>query len=135
MTRPELQALAERWMEFWRGGDLTDFTTVHAQDFFDHGAAGRPPDRDGLAGSIRALYLAFPDFYAVTEQMAVDQAAGLIAIVWRATGHQRGVFAGLQPTHRIIHFTGLEMIRAAGGQVVERWGEWDETAILRQLVP
>ena len=133
MTRADLQALAERWMGFWRGGDLAAFAAVHARSFIDHGAAGRAADRDGLAGAIRELYGAFPDFYATTERMAIDEAAGLVAIVWHATGQHRGTFAGAPPTHRVIHFTGLEMLHCAGGQVVERWGEWDEPALLKQM--
>jgi predicted ester cyclase len=39
----------------------------------------------------------------------------------------------MPPSGRTVSFHGIEVIRCSGGVVAERWGEWDEGAILNQL--
>jgi predicted ester cyclase len=39
----------------------------------------------------------------------------------------------ISPTQRRINFEGIEIIKIAGGQIVERWGEWNGIEIMQQL--
>jgi len=133
VRRDELADIAARWMAFWQGGSLDGFDEVHAPHFVDHSSSGRSPDRAGLAAGVRELYRAFPDFMAKTDVLVIDEVQQLVTIRWTATGTCREPFMGVPATGQAVDFTGIELIRIADGQVVERWGEWDEGAILAQL--
>ncbi len=135
MGRTDIENLAVRWMRFWQGGSLDDFDVVHAETFVDHSSAGRRADRAGLRAAIVELYSAFPDFKATADLVAVNEALGMATIRWSATGRQSGPFLGRAPTNRSVSFQGIEIIHCRGGRIVERWGEWDESALLGQLGP
>lgn len=65
--------------------------------------------------------------------MVTDVPRRLVTVRWTAAGHMRGGFLGLPPTDELVTFTGIEIIRVSGGQVIERWGEWDEGSIVAQI--
>jgi steroid delta-isomerase-like uncharacterized protein len=132
--RERLGGIAQRWIEQgWQKGDASMVDELHAADFVDHDAAGRAADRAGFKAGILELYAAFPDLYAVIEDLVVDAAAGKVAVRWSATGTHRGAFMGVPPTGRRIIFRGIEIIRVEDERIVERWGEWDGIDLLRQL--
>lgn len=133
MTRSDLEALARRWMTFWQGADLADFNALHAPDFVDHAAAGRPSDREGFRDGVAALYVAFPDFHARIEDLVVDETAAKIVVRWSATGRHAGPFMGVAATGRTLDFHGLELLHCRDGLIAARWGEWDAESLLDQL--
>lgn len=135
MTEEEIRALANHWMaEVWQEGWTDAVDELHSPDFVDGSPAGRPPDREGYKAGVAELYTAFPDFYALIEDLVVDAAAGKVAIRWSATGTHQGRFLGVLPTGRRIACQGIDVLRVADGRIVERWGEWDGLALMAQLL-
>jgi steroid delta-isomerase-like uncharacterized protein len=132
-SREELVAVVEQWMVLWQNGNMDLVDALHAEDFHDHGAAGRDPSRDGFRQGIRDLYEAFPDFHATTDDMVVEEVSGKVAVRWTASGTHKGSFLGFEPTNRSITFHGIEIVRIADGVIAERWGEWDGLEILEQI--
>jgi steroid delta-isomerase-like uncharacterized protein len=129
-----LEAIACRWMEEgWQRGRADVVDELHAPQFIDHDSAGRTPDREGFKEGIIQLYAAFPDFHAVIEDLVVDTGPGKVAVRWTATGTHGGAFLGVPPTGKRIAFRGIEIVRIAGGLIVERWGEWNGIDLLEQL--
>lgn len=120
-------------MRLWQGAGLDGFDALHGPDFVDYSAAGRSADRNGFRAGIADLYRAFPDFCATIEALVVDEDRALVSIRWSAVGHMRGCFLGASPSGRRVSFKGIEIIAVRGGRVAERWGEWDEAAIRRQI--
>lgn len=133
MSRSELDALARRWMTFWQGADLVDFTALHTPDFVDHAAAGRPSTREGFRDGVAALYHAFPDFHARIEDLVIDEAAAKVVVRWSATGRHAAPFMGVAATGLTLDFRGLEMLHCRDGRIAARWGEWDGESLLDQL--
>ncbi|MBW4022069.1 MAG: ester cyclase [Proteobacteria bacterium] len=133
MRRAEIETLARRWIGFWRDGSLEGLEDAKADDFFDRSAAGHDADRAGLKAEVSALHRAFPDLEAVADSISVDVALGVATIRWTATGRHEGEFLGVPPSGRRVSLHGIEVIRCSDGVVAERWGEWDEGAILTQL--
>jgi len=129
-----MQDVANRWMtEVWQQGRLESVDELHTEDFVDHSPSGRASDRDSYKAGIAGLYSAFPDFYAVTDDLVVDQPAQKIVVRWTASGTHQGEFMGIQATGQKITFRGIEILRIAGDRIAERWGEWDGLDILEQL--
>jgi predicted ester cyclase len=134
MSRAEIETLARRWMGFWEGGSsLAELDEVEAEGGFDRPVAGRDADREGFKAAVAALHRAFPNLEARSDLVTVDVALGVATIRWTATGRHEGEFLGMAPSGRLVSFSGIEVIRCSGGAVAERWGEWDEGAILTQL--
>lgn len=133
MRRAEIESLARRWMGLWQGGSIADLDEVRADGANDQAVAGREADREGFKASVAALHRAFPKLDARADLITVDVALGVATIRWTATGRHEGEFLGMPPSGRVVSFHGIEVIRCSGGAVAERWGEWDEGAILTQL--
>jgi steroid delta-isomerase-like uncharacterized protein len=133
MRRDEIENLARRWMGVWQGGSLDGFDDVHADAESDRPAAGHALDRAGLRAEVAALHRAFPDLDARADLIAVDVSVGMATVRWTGTGSHLGEFLGWPPSGRTVTVHGIEVIRCSDGVVAERWGEWDEGAILTQL--
>ena len=134
-TSDKLKAITDRWMEeVWQQSNFEAIDELHAPNFKDRSnPPDRPPDRAGYKDGIVQLYVAFPDFYAVTGDLVIDAAAGKVAVRWTATGSHNGTFMGVPPTGKQITFQGIEILRIENERIVERWGEWDGIALLQQL--
>jgi steroid delta-isomerase-like uncharacterized protein len=133
-TTKKLREIAQRWIqEGWQKGNVGMVNELHAENFIDRSSAGRLTNREGFKTGIAALYVAFPDFSAVIEDMIIDPALGKVAVRWTATGTHKGKFMNILPTGKRIYFTGIEIIRIANERIVERWGEWNGNELLEQL--
>jgi steroid delta-isomerase-like uncharacterized protein len=129
-----LEAIARRWIEEgWQQGRADMIDELHAPHFVDHDPAGRTADRDGFKEGILQLYAAFPDFYAVIEDLVVEPATRKVVVRWAAHGTHQGAFIGMPPTGKRIAFQGIEIIRIEGERIVERWGEWNGLDLIEQL--
>src|SRR5215469_3634731 len=102
-------------MRFWQGAGLENFDALHAPNFVDHSASGRPANRDGFRDGIAALHRAFPDFAATVEALVIDEVRGLVAIRWSAVGHMHGAFLGAPPSGGSLSFNGIEIIAVRDG--------------------
>jgi predicted ester cyclase len=49
------------------------------------------------------------------------------------TGTHTGDFWGIPATGKRVEFTGIYIVRIAGGRIVEHWGEEDGVSLLQQL--
>ena len=126
-------AIARRFFAAWIGGDPAAFDAVLAPDYVFHDRADpdtppRPAGAKAMAAGFRA---AFADLRPVEE----DYVAGGDKVVyrWRVRATHRGAFAGVPPTGREVEFSGIEIVRLAGGRIVEHWDEIDALGLLRQL--
>jgi steroid delta-isomerase-like uncharacterized protein len=132
--RKDLRAIALRWMvELWQRGNADAVDDLHSPDFIDHSPGARNADNEGFKAGVRSHYKAFPDFYAATEELAIDEAAGKVTILWTATGTHVGDYLGAPASGRRIAFRGIEILRIENDRIAERWGEWDGMDILVQL--
>jgi steroid delta-isomerase-like uncharacterized protein len=133
-TAHRLKEIVKRWLaEGWQKGRARVVDELHTPDFVDHDAAGRSADCEGFKAGITEIYRAFPDFFAVIEDLAVEPETGKVAVRWSATGTHRASFMGYPPTHRRIYFKGIEIVRVENDRIAERWGEWDGIYLLHQL--
>lgn len=129
-----LRAVAGQWMDLvWQQRQIDAIDRLHAPDFVDHSPSGRATNNAAYKAGIAALYQAFPDWEATTDDLVVDTSTSTVAIRWTATGTHSAPFLGVPATGRSITFVGIEIVRIANGRITERWGEWDALALLEQL--
>ncbi len=103
-------------------------------DFIDHDPAGRSSDREGFKEGIKRLYNSFPDFYATVEDIVWDEEKNRAAVRWSGSGTHSGEYFGYTPTNKLIHFKGIEIVEIKNNLITQRWGEWDGTDIIRQII-
>lgn len=133
----ELRAIARRFRgDLWNTGDL-----AVADEIIAPGCpidARLPLVTDFARGpeALRQLVLfyrlSFSDIEMRIEQLVAE---GDTAVVrWRGEGTHTGDLLGLPPTHRRTVTTGIDMLRVAGGKIVEGWVSWDALSLLEQLL-
>jgi predicted ester cyclase len=86
---------------------------------------------DGFKQMVAGLLGAFPDLRITIEDQIV--AGDKVTTRWTAEGTHRGALGPVPATERRIRIDGMILDRLAAGQIVERWEQWDQMAMLQQL--
>lgn len=117
----------------FNGRDLTLLEEIVAEGFTSHDPPfpGLPSGSEGLKQSFAGFWSAFPDIEATTEQLIADE--DKVALLVSLRGTHRGELMGIPPTEREVSVRVMEIFRLAGGQIAERWGVVDRTALMKQL--
>jgi predicted ester cyclase len=93
-----LKEIADRWMEeVWRERNLDTIDELYAPHYQDRSLPDHSPGLGPYKASVAELFAAFPDFYAFTEDLVIDDAGNKVAVLWTATGTHRGTFRGGSP--------------------------------------
>ena len=92
---------------------------------------GVPAGIEGQRQVLSMYSTAFPDTHFTVEDMIAEGDRVVARLSVSATQH--GAFLGLPPTGKHVRFTGIDIIRIAGGKLVEHWGEMDMLGLLQQL--
>lgn len=117
----------------WNEGNLSVLDHAIDQNIVDH--ARTPVSMDGIdkfKQIVAWFRMAFPDLYfTIQDEIATGDK---VVHRWHIRGTHKGNFMGIiPPTGRSIELTGITIMRFAGGQIVERWSNFDEAGVLRQL--
>ncbi len=92
---------------------------------------GLPAGIEGQRQVLSMYSAAFPDTHFTVEDMIAEGDKVVVRLSASATQH--GAFMGLPPTGKHVTFTGIDIIRIAGGKLVERWAQMDALGMLQQL--
>ena len=92
---------------------------------------GMPAGIEGQRQVLSMYSTAFPDTHFTVEDMIAEGDKVVVRLSMSAT--QQGAFLGQPPTGKHVTFTGIDIIRIAGGKLVERWAETDMLGMLQQL--
>jgi predicted ester cyclase len=118
--------------EYQTAANEQTFDELMHVDVLDH---SRPPGIATGAAGVRQQFEgfrgAFPDFRATI----LDQITEGDKVVTRKvfTGTHLGPFQGLEPTGRQVEIHVIDIVRVAGGQIVEHWNCVDRLGLLTQL--
>jgi predicted ester cyclase len=74
---------------------------------------------------------AFPDLQVTITDIMAE--ADKVVIWYTAQGTHRGEFQGFQPTGKRVNWLGSDLLRVAGGKIVEGRFLDDSWGLLRQL--
>jgi predicted ester cyclase len=133
MSGEEGKTLARRYFEeVINQGNLAVADQIFAADYIDHSARpGSPTGPVAVKPVVAAFRAAFHELDETIEDMVAE--GDKVALRFRAAGVHRGEFRGIAPTGRRVQWTGLAILRVAGGKIVERWGVIDVFSIIQQL--
>jgi steroid delta-isomerase-like uncharacterized protein len=133
MMLEENKRIVRRWVEEMCGQQqLMVADEIFAPDLIDHNPV--PDQQPGPAGQkqvLTELWAGFPDFHTDVDDIIAE--GDRVVLRWTARGTHQGEYAGIPPTGRSIVYTGIDIVRLAGGQIVERWGLSDDAGLLQQL--
>jgi predicted ester cyclase len=114
------------------GGNFDIFDELFADDFVDHTPQPNcTPDKNGARALYHVLRAAFPDFHANIHWQVAD--GDLVTTYKTYRGTHEGVFLGVPPTGRKIHFETVDAMRVRGGKIVEHWGVANLFSLMQQL--
>ena len=134
MSTEQNKALARQMMEeVFNRGDLSRADDFLAPDFVEREELppGVPPGREGVKQLTAMMRSAFPDFKVTIDDLVAESDKVVIRQTWRGT--HKGEFMGIPPTGRSVSFQVFDVIRFAGGKVVEHWGLMDSMSLMQQL--
>jgi steroid delta-isomerase-like uncharacterized protein len=132
MAADENKAILRRVYQAFSSGDLAALDGLFAADFVDHTAL--PGQAPGLAGTKQTIALfraAFPDMQLAVEDLVAegDRVAARVSM----RGTHRGALLGIAPTGKRVAMAGMDLVRFAGGRIVERRGQEDMLGLMQQL--
>lgn len=135
MSRSETnETVARRFIEdAFNGRDLDILDEIVAEGFTNHDPPfpGLPAGREGLKQAFAGFWSAFPNIHATTVHLIADE--DKIASVVTLRGTHEGELLGLCATGREVNVRVVEIFRLTGGEIAERWGVVDRTALMTQL--
>lgn len=119
--------------EGFNGGKLDVCDEVVGEDLAEHQEFGpsHAPGAEGVKAVIASLHRAYPDFHLEIEHLAVD--GDLVWLHMHGSGTNDGSFMGHPPTGRSMRVDVFDLLRVAGGKIVEHWGVPDRLSALFQL--
>jgi len=129
----ELVEYQRKWIEALNRGDPAGADEAFTPDCLIHITGSPVADLD--LGSFKQMmvgfFTAFPDLhFTMADQI---EAGDKVAMRWVAEGTHTGPLGAAPPTGKRVHIEGLILDRVSGGRVAERWEQWDQTTMLRQL--
>lgn len=111
--------LARAFLRMLDDRDLSRIAEVFAPDVVDHDPLpGTPGGIEGVRILLDAVLAAFSDIrHEVLFQAPIGEDGAVT--VWRMTGRHAGEFLGVPAGGRPVDFTGIDVVRASGGRIVE----------------
>ena len=133
MSAKENKALVRRFVEEVQSqGNVEAIEEFCSPEFVNHSAPpGLPADREGIKIVTAMFREAFPDSCFTVEDMMAE--GDKVATRKTFHGTHRGEFMGIPPTGRQVSIGLIDIVRIAGGRVVEHWSMGDNLGMMQQL--
>ncbi len=133
MSIEENKAIMRRFYEEISKGNLAAVDDLVAADLVEHSpfVPGQAPGRQGTLELFTMIHAAFRDLHFSVEDMVAEGDK----VVARGTmsGTHKGEFMGVAPTGKQITVGMIEILRIAGGKMVEHWNVVDSLGMMQQL--
>lgn len=103
-----------------------------APDCVDHaGPPGLPPGPEGAKQMIGMYLSALPDAWVKVEDQIAEGDKVVSRLTWGGT--HRGELMGVPATGKQVSVAGIDIVRCAGGKIVEHWESFDMLGMLQQI--
>ena len=130
----ENKALTKRFYdEVMNAHNLAKIKSFCTPDITDHnpspGHSGK--GLDDLTAMLNEMLTAFPDHHVTTDIMIAE--GDMVVAYVTVTGTNTKPFANMPATNKSIKINGVDIVRIKDGKAVERWGVFDNMAMMTQL--
>ena len=122
-----------KWIESLNRGDVSGADAAFAPDCVIHITGSPVPDLDlaGFKQMLGGFLVAFPDIRFTIQDQIVS--GDKVAFHWFAEGTHTGPLGAAPPTGTRVRIDGVLCDQVGDGRVAERWEQWDQPGMLRQL--
>jgi predicted ester cyclase len=121
------------WIDGLNRGDVSAADKAFASNCVIHMPGAPKPNLSvtEYKQMVAGLLAAFPDFRInVADQIISGEK---VATRWAAEGTHKGPLGEAKPTGKRVQLEGLILDRIEGDRVVERWEQWDQMGMLKQM--
>ncbi len=135
MSTEQNKALVRQMVEeIFNQGSIDRADDFLAPDFAEREEVppGLADGREGVKQLTMMWRRAFPDLKATVEDIVAEGDKVVIRQTWTGT-HTGSDFMGVPPTGKRVSVGVIDIIRIAGGKLVEHWGLMDSMAMMQQL--
>ena len=131
MTELE-RSLGTRWFEeVWNKGNGAAIAEMLAPDAVLHEGGTDSVGPEGFHSFYDRLNSAFSDFQVTVHDTIVE--GDRACVRWTCTCNHTGNALGIPATYKIVHVTGISILRIANGRMIEGWQNWDMLGMLEQI--
>jgi steroid delta-isomerase-like uncharacterized protein len=128
----ENKRIVRRYQEIYNSNNLDALEEVVAADLITPRIMpGMAPGLQGGKQVHLTTLIGMPDWHTAINDL-IAEADKVVARI-TMTGTHTGDFWGIPATGKRVTFTGIYIVRIAGGKIVEHWGEEDGVSLLQQL--
>ncbi len=127
----ENKDLAHRWNLIFEGDFGVAHDIVGEDCVFHDGPPGLLPGPDGVKEWAIMIRNGFPDIHVTEEEFIAEGDRVACRFVAQAT--HGGEFMGVPATGKQVRVSGIDIMRIAGGKIVEHWGTVDTLGLMQQL--
>ncbi len=114
------------------GGEVDRISEFFETDAVDHFAlGGQGSGIEEMKDAVISLRRAFPDGRFTIEDVIAEGDKVVTRSMF--TGTHRGNFLGMAATGNTVSFSVITVSRVADGKQAERWGMYDQMAMMQQL--
>lgn len=134
MSKEQNKALLSRVIkEVFNRGNNRLIDDLLAPGFVEHEEPppGIPPGREGVKQIVSLFRSAFPDLKVDIDDTIAEGDKVVVRSTW--SGTHKGEFMGIPPTGKSVSFGVIDIVRIAGGKIVEHWGQMDAMRLMQQL--
>ncbi|HEX6719216.1 MAG TPA: ester cyclase [Pyrinomonadaceae bacterium] len=132
----ENKQLVRRWFEeVWNKGRADAIDEMFDENGIAHGLSDDPVKPIKGPENFKPFHAmfreAFPNMKIVIEDMVAE--GDKVTARCSVRGKHEGNFRGIAATQSPIDFTGMTIVRIAGGKIVEAWNNFDFTNLNKQV--
>lgn len=122
--------------DLWNSGDLALADEIIDRDCIVHARIPFATDftsgPEALKQLVGFFHMTFSEIEMKVEQVVAED--DMVTVRWSGRGRHTGNLFGVAPTGRRIATTGIDMLRLAGGRIVEGWVIWDVLSLMEQIL-
>lgn len=140
MSKPSIQSQSSQkdlihsfYKNFFNSHNLDALSDYVSPDIQDHSPfdPSLPPGIEGLKMGFGVTFSATPD--VKVQVLELVQEGDLIVSREQMTGTFTGKLGDIEPTGHAFSVSAMNMYRIVDNRIVERWGNFDELAMLTQM--
>ena len=117
----------EVWNKSRRGAIaelLAPNAVIYESEEAIRGPDGFYPFFDRMQATFSDIHISFNDTMAEGDK---------VCLRWSAAMRHTGNGFGIPPTGKLLHTTGVTIVRIANGQFLEGWQNWDMLGLMQQM--